>query len=316
LTAVDNILNMHYFDDLIPDLARAQLDGTLFFEVKSNLRRRHLQALRDAGVVEIQPGIEHFSTTVLQLMRKGVTGLQNVQLLKWAHEHGLRIVWNHLWGFPGEEPAEYDRIAATIPLLTHLTPPAWHGIIHLQRFSPNFVTSAALGFTNVAPMAAYEFVYPFDAESLGNLAYYFQFDYQQERDVAAYTSNLRDALRRWKTTPTNVLVAVEKGEELWIIDTRPTARAPLTILRGTERAVYLACDGISTIQALQQNPHIGPDAAQAAATLIDKGLMLREGDALLSLALGLGTRPKSVDRDEDRFLPVISSPAASLSERR
>jgi ribosomal peptide maturation radical SAM protein 1 len=316
-TAVDNILDMHYFDDLIPELARSQLDGTLFFEVKANLRRRHLQALREAGVVEIQPGIEHFSTAVLQLMRKGVTGLQNVQLLKWAHEYGLRVAWNHLWGFPGEEPAEYDRIAAMIPLLTHLPAPFWHGIIHLQRFSPNFVTSAALGFTNVAPMTAYQFVYPFDRESLGNLAYYFQFDYQHERDVAAYTSKLRDALRRWKAmSNTSVLLAVEKGEDLWVVDTRPAARAPLTVLRGAERAVYLACDGVSTIQALQQDPDIGSDAADAAAALVDRGLMLREGNALLSLALRPATRVEHVERHERRFLRVAGSQSASLPEYR
>jgi len=160
-------------------------------------------------------------------------------------------------------------------------------------------------------------VYPFDAESLGNLAYYFQFDYQQARDVAAYTSKLGDALQRWKAmSGTSVLVAVEKGEELWVVDTRPVAQAPLTVLRGVERAMYLACDGVCTIQALQQDPDIGSDAEKAANALVDRRLMLREGSALLSLALRPASRVERGERHERRFLRVTGAQSASLPEYR
>ena len=47
-----------------------------------------MRLLRDAGVTTIQPGIESFSDRVLKLMKKGVTGLQNIQLLKWCKEIG------------------------------------------------------------------------------------------------------------------------------------------------------------------------------------------------------------------------------------
>jgi hypothetical protein len=193
-----------------------------------------------------------------------------------------------------------------IPLLTHLPPPVWHGVIHVQRFSPNFDASAALGFKDVRPMPAYAFVYPFEAESLDNLAYYFQFDYQQERDVAGYTRHLLRALREWKAAfGGSVLLAVEKSDGLWIFDTRPVARTPLTVLRGVQRDVYLACDGIRTIQALEQDPRIGPDAANAASALVESGLMLREGDAVLSLALRPAARADSLERPERTFIRVV-----------
>lgn len=99
--AVDNILDMRYFRDLIPALATHGLGRDLFYEVKSNLRREQLVALRRAGITHIQPGIESFSDQVLGLMGKGVTGLQNVQLLKWCKELGLRPYWSLLWDIPG-----------------------------------------------------------------------------------------------------------------------------------------------------------------------------------------------------------------------
>ena len=56
-------------------------------------------------------------------MRKGVSGLQNIQLLKWCKELGVKPKWNLLFGFPGEPADEYARMAELAPLLSHLPPP-------------------------------------------------------------------------------------------------------------------------------------------------------------------------------------------------
>jgi ribosomal peptide maturation radical SAM protein 1 len=46
---VDSILDMSYFDDLLPRLRDAQLGFRIFYEVKANLTRRHVNLLADAG---------------------------------------------------------------------------------------------------------------------------------------------------------------------------------------------------------------------------------------------------------------------------
>ena len=102
---VDNILDFRYFDTLIPRLAGSPLKLDLFYALKANLRKDQLRALRDAGISKIQPGIESLSDDVLRRMRKGETALQNIQLLKWCRELGLKTAWNLIWWFPGE-PAE------------------------------------------------------------------------------------------------------------------------------------------------------------------------------------------------------------------
>ncbi|MCA8948879.1 MAG: RiPP maturation radical SAM C-methyltransferase, partial [Planctomycetes bacterium] len=144
VTVVDNILDQRYFDSALPRLARAGLDLDLFYQTKANLSIAHLGALRDAGVRRIRPGIESLSTPQLRRMRKGVTALQNVRLLKWCAELGIRVAWNLLYGLPGEQAEESAAMAELIPLLVHLDPPALSPLT-LDRFSPYFANPEAFG---------------------------------------------------------------------------------------------------------------------------------------------------------------------------
>jgi len=64
---------------------------------------------------------------VLKLMGKGTSAVRNLELLKWSKELGLTPLWNLIWGFAGEAPADYDRMADLVPLIVHLPPPAGFG---------------------------------------------------------------------------------------------------------------------------------------------------------------------------------------------
>src|SRR5260370_34195430 len=76
LEAVDNIMSPDYFRDLLPMLKKRSLGISLFYEMKAKLKREQVEMLRDADIMSIQPGIENFSSHVLRLMKKGVTGIQ------------------------------------------------------------------------------------------------------------------------------------------------------------------------------------------------------------------------------------------------
>src|SRR6185369_4349598 len=109
--AVDNIIDLKYMEELLPqlrDYRRAGLDLNFFYETKANLKKKYVRLMRDAGIHRIQPGIESLSSAVLKLMRKGVTGLQNIRLLKWARQFNLKVHWNLLYGTPGETLEEYE----------------------------------------------------------------------------------------------------------------------------------------------------------------------------------------------------------------
>jgi radical SAM superfamily enzyme YgiQ (UPF0313 family) len=119
--AVDNIVDPNYFKSFFPVLASEARDYQFFYETVQPHPRQAETAGR-SRVRSIQPGIESLSTPVLALMRKGVSGAQNVNTLRWASYYGIHVGWNLLYGFPGETTADYAQQLA-LPWLRHLQPP-------------------------------------------------------------------------------------------------------------------------------------------------------------------------------------------------
>jgi ribosomal peptide maturation radical SAM protein 1 len=287
---VDNILDMHYFTDLLPELQKRRLQLGLFYETKANLSKEQVRQLRDAGIASIQPGIESLSTNVLRLMRKGTSAMQNVQLLKWCQELGLKPFWNLLWGFPGENPSDYEAIAKAMDWLHHLPPPSSFGNIRLDRFSPNFVSAAQVGLSNIRPDHSYQYVYDLSAEELKNLAYYFEHDYSDGRDPKTYVRETARAIARWKkASPNRGLVYADHGDKMAIWDFRSGDEPALTTLAGHERDIYLHCDQNRSLQQIKfrvSDWEIADSELEAfLERIIAKKLMLTLDGRYLSLAV-------------------------------
>lgn len=247
--AVDNILDMRYFRDFLPRLRESGFDWTLFYEVKANLRREHLETLRQAGVTEIQPGIESLSTTILELMRKGVSALQNIRLLKWCAEIGLRVFWNVLYGFPGEPIAEYGRMCDVMKSLFHLEPPSVIPL-SLERFSPYHENPGAFGLEVTGPLSHYRFIYPEIGETdLNGIAYAFQYRYADGRTPESYIEPVKEVVADWQRGYASGFGSLRYrlGPGFMVInDRRPNLEAADYRLGEWEARAYLACDGGAT----------------------------------------------------------------------
>ena len=301
IQVVDNILDLKYFKTLLPELAERKLNVSLFYETKSNLKKDQVRLLRDAGVLTIQPGIESFSDRVLKQMKKGVTGLQNIQLLKWCKEMGIHPIWNFLIGFPRESPEDYFEMADLSVQVCHLPRPSGVSVIRLDRFSPNFNEAGQLGFTKLRPLPFYEFIYDLPDAARHNLAYYFAYDYKVPQDVARYADPLVRSVHAWKTTWRNVeLVSVDLDDRLWLFDTRPRAKAPVSVLTGEDRELYLTCDAITDASPL------GASSAARLQAIAGRGLMLNEGAKYLALAVPVGDYQPSADAMK-RLRPLFST---------
>jgi ribosomal peptide maturation radical SAM protein 1 len=286
---VDNILDMAYFKDLLPQLTQAGLHIEFFYETKANLRRNQLETMREAGISAIQPGIESLSSGVLRIMRKGTTAAQNIQLLKWCSEMEIDVHWNLIYGFPGEDPDEYRTMIPIIESIMHLSPPHGYGAIRLDRFSPNFQESEKLGLTNVRADRSYRLIYEMDGGHLQNFAYYFEHDYNDGRSPETYIGKTVAAVERWRENhKRNGLVYVDHEEMLAIWDSRPMARQRVVILSGWQRQVYLHCE-----QHRMRKSLLDSFAASATeqeldlflATLIESRQMLAIDGGYLALAV-------------------------------
>lgn len=216
---VDNILDYGYFDSALPQLAAADYDLRLHFEVKSNLRRGQFDTLRSAGVVQVQPGIENLSTRVLRIMDKGVTGCQNVRSLRDAQSAGVTMSWNYLYGFPGESDADYTGVIGQLPALHHLDPPSGRARIVIERFSPYFA-KPDLGFDILRPAIQYRHTYRLPESELMDLAYVFM---APERGITEeLAGRLGDALAGWTAShPDSSLTQDDLGDRIVLLNTRP-----------------------------------------------------------------------------------------------
>ena len=254
LQAVDNIMDAGYLRDVLPRLRDRGYDLDVFYETKANLRREHVRLLRAAGVNRIQPGLESLSTPILRLMRKGVTAFQNVRLLKWCAEYGLRVFWNVIYGFPGEPPEEYRRMADLVPALEHLSPPTL-GPLVLDRFSPYYDRPGDFGLEIVGPLPYYELIYSADRMTLNDLAYSFQYAHADDRDPDTYVVPLRVAIQAWRDAhPTSYrTLRYRRGPGFVVVqDGRPHSERANYTFGEREAAVYLACeDGATPTQACE-----------------------------------------------------------------
>ena len=198
LQSVDNILPKSYLTDVLPYVDTPP-NLSMFYEVKADLDEHDFQVLARARVLVVQPGIEALNTSTLKLMRKGTSVFQNLRFLVNALRYGVRPLWNLLIGFPGEGIEVYHKYVGELPLLTHLHPPTGVFPVRFDRFSPYF-EEESYGL-KLRPLDWYGLTYPFPAEALADLAYYFA----DQNYLAPYALNaarmvgpLREKVERWQ----------------------------------------------------------------------------------------------------------------------
>lgn len=308
ISFVDNIMDRSFYHTLLPDLARDASGTQFFFEIKSNVGKDEVRALRDAGARHIQPGIESLSDPVLRLMRKGVSTIQNLQLLKWCLEFGVRVDWNILWGFPGESPEDYDKMARLVPLLWHLEPPARGSRVRLDRHSPHFIEAEAFGFRQLRPFPSYFQVYAgLPKQAVANLAFFFEAEHDLDRNLRTYTAALQREIDLWRSAhPASTLFYLKDEHSYVIFDSRPRqTRKSCHTFRGLSAAILARCDkGRSEHMLARELPEYTPcEIAQELASLCDLGLMWSDGKSYLSLPVCLSTYLES--RPSERVISGI-----------
>jgi ribosomal peptide maturation radical SAM protein 1 len=300
--AVDYILDYNYYKTLLPKLKRRNWDVFFFYEMKANVTREQVQLLHDAGMRWVQPGIESLNSELLQLMRKGVSAIQNIQLLKWCNEYGIKVTWNQLYAIPGEKPRHFQSVLQAMKLITHLEPPDAVVPIQLQRFSPYFTDGPSFGIVNVKPSPYYDLIFPADRVNLKEVAYYFDFKIiGLEGDPEEYITPVREFIERWRESfaaQKTFLVYAKGPGFLTVFDSRALsagdngAGVRKYVLRGLLKKIHIFCDQARYFDAILQhvnkarkaNPLANVEVQAALDELVKIGLLFREGNRYLTLA--------------------------------
>lgn len=315
---VDNIIDERYLTTLFPRLTELDSGLSIFVETKAHLPKHKLQTLRDAGVVMAQVGIESMSTPILKLMDKGTSAIQNIRTLKWCAECGIKAFWNLIYGFPGEDPADYERQANFFQALAHFEAPNDPVPLRLDRFSPYHNDPEKYGLVAGGPLPINQFVHHGAPEDVLDAQYFLSFRYADGRDPESYTRWFREACtawrRDWRQNFCRLSYSV-KDDRVEIVDLRTNREPALYRLSEVEGKLYLACDaGVTPGRAwelLDDELRAATSVAEVAAFLEDmtrKHAMFEEGGVYLALAV-------ATDRGFERRMNALP-PLDALSDVR
>ncbi|WP_437877311.1 RiPP maturation radical SAM C-methyltransferase [Sorangium sp. So ce513] len=283
--AADNILDHGAYRGLLRELASLPADLDLFYEIKANVRRDDVAALARAGVLWVQPGIESFADRVLANMQKGVSGLQNVQLLKWLHEYRITPSFNILVGFEGESDDDYDESIATMDRIHHLPPPSGKAtIVQVHRFSPFFYAPEAHGIINMRPEKSYSNLIPPDVLAPDEFAYFFERDIPPSAAVFRHLERLNESITRWHASTRRVSARLGAGF-MEVLVTEADRETSYRLDRASAFALVLADQ---QVELAKLKAHVlkavpGADVEAVLGRLVEQGLLLESRGKVVSV---------------------------------
>jgi ribosomal peptide maturation radical SAM protein 1 len=288
--AVDNILDLSYLA-LFSQVAKTGIDYKFFYEVKANLTREQLKILSTGGVHRIQPGIESLSTRVLRLMRKGVTAIQNVNLLRWALYYRVHVSWNLIWGFPRETSKDYEGQLKLLRQIVHLPPPTSAGRVWMERFSPLYFDRENFPAVFLRPERSYSYVYPKHIQ-LDYVAYFFDYELADTLPDSAFTETRRHIKgwrAMWKNGVRPRLVFWHAPGLLRIDDARDPAAPRELCFADPAASIYASCsDRPRSAANLKETLDLSLSVDDIEGILnefIAYEVMIQDGSLFLSLAL-------------------------------
>jgi ribosomal peptide maturation radical SAM protein 1 len=315
--SVDLIMPRDYLQTFLPEITRRGHDWVMFYEVKANMKRSELEVLAAAGVRWIQPGLESLDGEVLKLMRKGVTPLQNIQLLKWCAELEIQVTWNIITGIPGESPAAYASMAERMQWLFHLMPPSGASRFALHRFSPYFEQPEAFGIQPLGAHPLYKYIFPVAPQDLDDLVYQYDYKLQQPSSDFIHERMVREAIEAWKAAHARgaslTLHILEDGAAE-ITDTR-TLPAKTYYLNPSEALLYLFLDQATAEKGLstafrEAHPVAAEELEQDRGSMAllevwEKcGLVLRDSGRVLAIAVNASRMATAQHRFSNLRVPV------------
>jgi ribosomal peptide maturation radical SAM protein 1 len=295
LIFADNILAMDYFPTLLPHWAEGEGTTPKFFEIKANLRRDQVVALQKAGILYVQPGIESLSDQTLEIMDKGVSAAQNIALLRWCRELGIRTHWNLLFGFPGENLDDFPKIHGLMQKLAHLDAPGVCGPIRMDRFSPNFERWREKGFHEARPLPSYKHVYPLGEEGLRDLAYFFEYRHAHSDHVLELARDIIDFGSAWRQgckEETSGTFAVRRHlDGGWVlVDTRFNRPKAACRMELEDLLLLRLCDSPTAPEALFRRagslwPATGRSIEEVCEGLLEREAICLAGEKIVAVPL-------------------------------
>lgn len=303
MSATDWILTKKNYDRLLNRLKEINLDLEIFYEVRPYHKKEEIKLMKEANIISIQPGIESFSTPVLKLMNKHLSGIRNIEFLKWCKEYGIETRYNILSGFPGEKLEWYNEMIEMIPKIYHIPPPlSIDTRIELHRFSPLYETKETK-IKNFKLRSDYECNFPINKLDQEKVGYFFE--HQSESPIInndEYYNMLGLTLEKWIKTyeKRNTSFNYNIGPGFLKITDNRQKIPKIYKLSDIYKDILLLCDEVKNINLLIKDlmqiypKEIEDGTAELAINeLINSNILIKEKNNLLSLPINVKPRTTS-----------------------
>ena len=305
--ATDSIMDRSWFQTFLPALAAKGSPYQLFYEVPASLSQEQVKIAAEAGVVWLQPGIESFDTRILRLMNKGISGWQNVQLLKWCRQYGIRVAWNILYGSPGEEDSWYQEMAQFLPALAHLQPPSAVGPVNFCRNSAYYDEADKYNL-RLKPDSPWRHIIPWPEETIADVLYSFVLETEGDEAVERLgLKALQQAASQWKTrfaAPELPLLLMKQAQDALLVEDSRDGQLISREFAGLEKELLLLGESAPRREEtclLLQDRGYSPQAVETAIEeLVESQLLLNLDGHLLTLAI-LGDCKPLADNEHQIF---------------
>lgn len=236
---VDTLMPGSYFRNLLPMLGEIKIEN-IFYEMRADITFNQMKLLKNAGIKFMQIGIEAFSDHILNLINKGATYIENINVLRYARITDITIGWNLLRDVPKDCKNDWIQTLSIIPYLRHLDPPSGFRPVELARFSPYYESYLKYDITNLKPFDVYSEIFPSNAD-IDNLAWLFTGDYDCSSKTDLEIINaINQEVEYWNELWLNekdipVLEIIPYEGEFLIIDNRKIENTKKTHFVNTEQ---------------------------------------------------------------------------------
>lgn len=256
-----------------------------------NTSRRLFLKMKQAGIASVQIGVESFSPRVLRHIHKPATLLDNIKVLKWGTEAGMRsLFFNILCNHPLSTAEDAEINLRVLRAIAHLLrAPVNFSLneMELYRTSDMFQNAERYGIKGVRDYRYYERCYP--PERLATPVPQFNVAYDKDRfdplwkEIGAFLEEVRKR-------PVTLTVRRD-GDGLRIYDTR-SGRRVVRRLRGLDaRVLWETGERITTPADLAAALDASEDEAAAAlARLAAADLVLEDRGRWFALPVSLDAR--------------------------
>jgi ribosomal peptide maturation radical SAM protein 1 len=290
---VDNVIPPKQTVPIFKTLASLKKDFHLFCELKASVTDHELRFLKQAGLDEVQVGIEALSTGLLKKMNKGTTTIQNIEIMKHCEALSIKNISNLLICFPGSDEKD---VAQTLEAISFLQPfrPLKTVFFWLGLASPVYQNYKAFGLQAVYNHPNYRLLFP--QKIVQNIDFIIQ-DYQGDKARQRHLWRpVIDAVSAWKKTYEKLqekasgdpILSYRDGREFMIIRQRRITGDPQNHrLTGTSRAIYLFCNHARSFdEIIEKFPTFNEaDLLGFLKMMNSKKLMFEENSKFLSLAV-------------------------------